>query len=208
MKILIISLGRSGSTYVYNSCIHYTNPELVDHQGRADKIWDECIMEDTPVDELNLLTKDLEHKENWTVKLHKCKINPITQDYFYKIAEMADIVVEVVRKDVKATAISYSIAQMTGKWEMNNVGNSYSIPKEIFIDNLRFINENLKVIFDYPFDKCLTYEELKNPREIYSSITDIPVESLEPMIDYLQKNLVTVINQEQVDIWYDEFLER
>ena len=205
MKILIISNGRSGSTLVYESCMRYTNPEMVSRAGKVSDAWDECIASKPDTQQLEQLLQHLNSKENWTVKLHVSKMTQHNQSYYLKIARAADVVVRLSRRNKKQQAISYCISEMTGIWKNDINKNRYTIDKQHFYRELQYVYDDDQRLSGFPCDKRIYYEDLEYARQIYSLVTDIPVDQLQPMRDAIQKNNYTITNQQEVDHWYERF---
>lgn len=205
MKILIIGNGRSGSTLVYESCMRYTNPEMVSRKGFVSGAWDECINFESDTQQLEKLLQHLNSKSNWTVKLHVNKMNQHNQSYYLKIARAADVVVRLSRRNKKQQAISYCISEQTGVWRNDINKNRYTINKQHFYKELQYAHDDEQRLSGFPCDKHIYYEDLKYARQIYSLITDIPIDQLQPMRDAIQKNNYIITNQQEVDHWYEKY---
>lgn len=190
-KILLIGVGRGGTTWVYHSVACYMN-----FKHNAEHLLDEPIAMRNNKQQNQSNINKITSMNTWVCKVLIDNLTPNTNHLYNTLLRNSTLSVNIVRKQPIAHILSRCVSDASRQYA--NVTSTVEIPDDIVFNNCNDWITYSMMQKSIITDKTIFYEDLHYPRQIYSIISDIPMSHIAPTESREHKSRATIVNQQHV----------
>lgn len=203
-KVLIISMPRSGSTYVWESLATYMlKRDSKSHrwfrENNLDNLLDEPFTTESRDREMFLRRGDrISNLDSWVVKHLVDQTCHMNADIMSRLHRESDRVV-ILKRNYIDQILSLAVAEKERNfgYKSTTLELTYSEIKHACWD----VSLNKFKIEQYFGDKVINYENLHYPRQVVSEVLDIDINTIKPFEIPAKKSHTNIVNREQCIKW-------
>lgn len=208
-KVLVISIPRSGSTFVHESLSHYILRDYKGNRAPLIDMWDEPFYyvnknEKNSIEKIHTDIHNILQRDTWSVKHLIGQETLISKNLLTKLYRASDKVV-ILRRNHIDQILSLAVANKINRFDHTDITIELT-EEEIKAACLMVASDRHRL--DQCFsDKIVNYENLQYPRKVVSEILEIDINNINPFEIKLRKNYTNITNREECLHWINNYYE-